>query len=293
MTYPEPILDKARTVRLLILDVDGVLTDGRLYYSESGEESKAFCTQDGAAIKMLAETGVLVAIITGRQSKIVARRAAELGVQHVYQGASDKARALEQLIVHTGIDRPQIAHVGDDLPDLPLFNRVGMTFSVPGAHPEVIDTRRLRHPGGRRTRRGARSLSPADGCPGDLGRRARPIRHMNRWPWLLVIFGGLALFCSLGDWKHSEVAPGRSTGRCRRTGPVHGEGHDHAVRRRRRRALSAGCRAEVRHYEEESLTRLASANDDAVSRPSTTLVCAFERRARSRDADPAEKQPAK
>jgi 3-deoxy-D-manno-octulosonate 8-phosphate phosphatase (KDO 8-P phosphatase) len=138
MTYPEPILDKARAVRLLILDVDGVLTDGRLYYSESGEESKAFCTQDGAAIKMLAETGVLVAIITGRQSKIVARRAAELGVQHVYQGASDKARALEQLIVHTGIDRPQIAHAGDDLPDLPLFNRVGMTFSVPGAHPEVI-----------------------------------------------------------------------------------------------------------------------------------------------------------
>jgi 3-deoxy-D-manno-octulosonate 8-phosphate phosphatase (KDO 8-P phosphatase) len=138
MNYPEPILDKARHVRLLILDVDGVLTDGRLYYSESGEESKAFSTQDGAAIKMLSDTGVIVAIITGRQSKLVARRAAELGVQHVYQGASDKARALEELIRSTGIDRPMIAHVGDDLPDLPLFNRVGMTFSVPGAHPEVI-----------------------------------------------------------------------------------------------------------------------------------------------------------
>lgn len=139
MNYPEPILDKARPVRLLILDVDGVLTDGRLYYSENGGESKAFSTQDGAAIKMLVETGVLVAIITGRQSGIVSRRAAELGVQHLYQGASDKARALEHLISHTGIDRPQIAHVGDDLPDLPLFNRVGMTFSVPGAHPEVIE----------------------------------------------------------------------------------------------------------------------------------------------------------
>jgi len=116
-----------------------VLTDGRLYYSESGEESKAFSTQDGAAIKMLSDTGVLLAIITGRQSKIVARRAAELGVQHVYQGASDKARALEDLIGRTGIDRPQIAHMGDDLPDLPLFNRVGMTFSVPGAHPEIVE----------------------------------------------------------------------------------------------------------------------------------------------------------
>ena len=139
MNYPKPILDKARHVRLLILDVDGVLTDGRLYYSESGEESKAFSTQDGAAIKMLSDTGVIVAIITGRQSKLVARRAAELGVQHVYQGASDKARALEELILSTGIDRPLIAHVGDDLPDLPLFNRVGMTFTVPGAHPEVIE----------------------------------------------------------------------------------------------------------------------------------------------------------
>jgi 3-deoxy-D-manno-octulosonate 8-phosphate phosphatase (KDO 8-P phosphatase) len=139
MNYPEPILDKARHVRLLILDVDGVLTDGRLYYSESGEESKTFSTQDGAAIKMLSDTGVIIAIITGRQSKIVARRATELGVQHVYQGASDKARALEELILSTGIDRPMIAHVGDDLPDLPLFNRVGMTFTVPGAHPEVVE----------------------------------------------------------------------------------------------------------------------------------------------------------
>jgi 3-deoxy-D-manno-octulosonate 8-phosphate phosphatase (KDO 8-P phosphatase) len=139
MKYPEPILDKARAVRMLILDVDGVLTDGKLYYTESGQESKAFSTQDGAAIKMLAETGVGVAIITGRQSSIVARRAAELGVQHVYQGAADKARALEDLVTRTGIDRPHIAHVGDDLPDLPLFNRVGVKFTVPGAHPEVVE----------------------------------------------------------------------------------------------------------------------------------------------------------
>ncbi|HET6470322.1 MAG TPA: HAD-IIIA family hydrolase [Pseudomonadales bacterium] len=139
MKFPQPILDKARAVRMLILDVDGVLTDGRLYYTEGGQESKAFSTQDGAAIKMLAASGVGVAIITGRQSAIVARRATELGVQHVYQGAGDKARALEDLVTRTGIDRPLIAHVGDDLPDLPLFNRVGMKFAVPGAHPEVIE----------------------------------------------------------------------------------------------------------------------------------------------------------
>ena len=186
MKYPQPILDKARQVRLLILDVDGVLSDGRLYYSESGEESKAFSTQDGAAIKMLSDTGVVVAIITGRQSKIVARRAAELGVQHVYQGASDKARALEGLILGTGIDRPLIAHVGDDLPDLPLFNRVGMTFSVPGAHPEVIGTCRLRHSRARRVRRGARGLPPVDGCARKHGplrwvaSTHDPLRPMNR-----------------------------------------------------------------------------------------------------------------
>jgi 3-deoxy-D-manno-octulosonate 8-phosphate phosphatase (KDO 8-P phosphatase) len=139
MNYPEPILAKARSVRLLILDVDGVLTDGRLYYTEDGRESKAFSTQDGAAMKMLSSTGVGLAIITGRQSTIVARRAFELGVQHVYQGAADKARALEDLTAKTGVDRPNIAHVGDDLPDLPLFNRVGTKFSVPGAHPEVIE----------------------------------------------------------------------------------------------------------------------------------------------------------
>ena len=138
MNFPEPILDRARSIRLLILDVDGVLTDGRLYYSDAGEELKAFSTQDGAAIKMLKDTGVIVAIVTGRQSKLVARRATELGVQHLYQGASDKARALEELTGRTGIDRAQIAHVGDDLPDLPLFNRVALAFSVPGAHPEII-----------------------------------------------------------------------------------------------------------------------------------------------------------
>jgi 3-deoxy-D-manno-octulosonate 8-phosphate phosphatase (KDO 8-P phosphatase) len=136
-TFPDAILDKARPIELVIFDVDGVLTDGRLYYAESGEELKAFSSQDGAAIKMLVGTGVRVAIITGRQSELVRRRATELGITHLYQGASDKGVALAALARDTGIDTGRMAHVGDDVPDLVLFNRVGLSISVPGAHPVV------------------------------------------------------------------------------------------------------------------------------------------------------------
>jgi 3-deoxy-D-manno-octulosonate 8-phosphate phosphatase (KDO 8-P phosphatase) len=136
-TYSDAILDKARTIELVIFDVDGVLTDGRLYYAESGEELKAFSSQDGAAIKMLIGTGVHVAIITGRQSELVRRRAAELGITHLYQAASDKGVALAALARSTGIAMERMAHVGDDVPDLVLFNRVGLAISVPGAHPVV------------------------------------------------------------------------------------------------------------------------------------------------------------
>jgi 3-deoxy-D-manno-octulosonate 8-phosphate phosphatase (KDO 8-P phosphatase) len=137
MNYAASVLAKARSVRLLILDVDGVLTDGRLYYSDAGTELKAFSTQDGAAIKMLADTGVTVAIITGRESPIVARRAAELGIDHVHQRASNKASALAELASNSAVLPANMAHAGDDLPDLALFNRVGMALSVPGAHPVV------------------------------------------------------------------------------------------------------------------------------------------------------------
>lgn len=139
MSFPPRALDLASKIRLLVLDVDGVLTDGRLYYGADGAESKAFATQDGAAIKMLLVTGVEVAIVTGRRSEIVARRAAELGIQHVHQGADDKASVLAQLTSATGITGSEAAHVGDDLPDLALFNRVAMKVSVPGAHPVVLE----------------------------------------------------------------------------------------------------------------------------------------------------------
>lgn len=149
--FPPSALDLARRVDLLILDVDGVLTDGRLYYDDSGGLSnadasrppaggsgmKAFYAQDGAAIKMLQAAGIPVAIITGRQSEATARRASELGIAYAYQGVEDKTVALRALCRASGIVAERMAHAGDDIPDLALFARVGMRLSVPHAHPEV------------------------------------------------------------------------------------------------------------------------------------------------------------
>ncbi len=137
----------ARDVDLLILDVDGVMTDGRLYYADSSGPShgapeqegeiKAFHAQDGAAIKMLQAAGIPVAVITGRASGATARRVTELGIAHVYQGVEDKTAALGTLCSESGIMPERMAHAGDDIPDLALFDRVGMRLSVPRAHPEV------------------------------------------------------------------------------------------------------------------------------------------------------------
>lgn len=135
--FPPEALARAGEVELLILDVDGVLTDGRLHYSDGGVETKAFHAQDGAAIKMLQGAGVPVAIVSGRDSPTVGRRARELGILQVHQGAEDKARALEALRNDTGVAPERMAHVGDDIPDLALFDRVGFRISVPGAHPAV------------------------------------------------------------------------------------------------------------------------------------------------------------
>jgi 3-deoxy-D-manno-octulosonate 8-phosphate phosphatase (KDO 8-P phosphatase) len=139
MAFPQQALTYARRVRLLILDVDGVLTDGQLYYGASGEEIKAFNTQDGVAVKLLAAQGIQTAIITGRTSPVITRRATELGIQQVYQGAEDKSAVLASIRAQTGIIPAEMAHAGDDLPDLTLFAKVGAAFTVPNAHPAVIE----------------------------------------------------------------------------------------------------------------------------------------------------------
>ena len=130
-------IESASKVRLLLLDVDGILTDGRLYFSNSGEESKAFHSLDGHGIKMLMLAGIPVGIITGRESNVVTKRAADLGIDILYQGREDKIDVLKEIITNKGIEAHAIAYAGDDLPDLPVLQAVGLSFSVPGAHPDV------------------------------------------------------------------------------------------------------------------------------------------------------------
>lgn len=122
-------------IRLLSLDVDGVLTDGRLFFTDAGMELKAFSSQDGHALKMLQDNGVAVAIITGRRSRLVTRRARELGIRLVFQGARDKRTAFSALLARTGLEASAVAHVGDDIPDLPVLRQAGLAIGVANQNP--------------------------------------------------------------------------------------------------------------------------------------------------------------
>lgn len=128
---------RARGVQLLVLDVDGVLTDGRLYYSASGDELKAFNIRDGLGLKLLRATGVEVALVTGRSSRAVELRAENLGVRYVFQGVSDKLAVFEQLLKRLRLNATAAAAMGDDLPDLPVLRRCGLAACVPEA-PAVV-----------------------------------------------------------------------------------------------------------------------------------------------------------
>ncbi len=133
----DDLLQRARAIRLAVFDVDGVLTDGKLYFLPEGGEFKTFNTLDGHGIKMLIASGVRTAIISGRQSPVVERRAANLGIQHLYQGREDKLVVLDQLLAELGLDHEQVAYLGDDLPDLPVIRRVGLGMAVANAAPFV------------------------------------------------------------------------------------------------------------------------------------------------------------
>jgi 3-deoxy-D-manno-octulosonate 8-phosphate phosphatase (KDO 8-P phosphatase) len=124
---------RACGVQLLILDVDGVLTNGRLYYGADGDELKAFHIRDGLGLKMLLATSVKVAIVTGRTSRAVALRAENLGVRYVFQGVNDKLGAFEQLLQQLSLPAGAAAAMGDDLPDLPVLRRCGLAACVPEA----------------------------------------------------------------------------------------------------------------------------------------------------------------
>ena len=127
------LLDRARKVRLAIFDVDGVMTDGTIYMGADGEAFKAFNILDGHGLKMLQSAGVACAILSGRSSQAVARRAAELSVAHVVQGSADKVADFEKLMQRTGVQADACAFVGDDLPDLAVMKRCGLAVAVANA----------------------------------------------------------------------------------------------------------------------------------------------------------------
>lgn len=128
------VLEKAKKLKLLILDVDGVLTDGRLFFDNEGTEYKCFHARDGHGIKLLRQTGVEVAVISGRNSNSVALRMKNLGIEHVYQGHENKQSAFIELLEKTGVTPEQAGHVGDDLLDLPIMMRVGLAIAVQDAN---------------------------------------------------------------------------------------------------------------------------------------------------------------
>lgn len=134
----ESVLVNAKKIKLLVCDVDGVFSDGRIYLGNDGEELKAFHTKDGFGIKALGDSGVDIAIITGRRSAIVAKRMAALNVKHIIQGQEDKLPALLALAKELDINIDEISYIGDDMPDLPCIMQVGLGIAVNDAHPMVV-----------------------------------------------------------------------------------------------------------------------------------------------------------
>lgn len=172
----------ARAVRLLVLDVDGVMTDGGIIIDDEGRETKVFHVRDGFGIRLWQRLGGEAAIITGRTSRVVAHRAAELRIRHVMQGVAEKSEALAALLARTGGTARETAAIGDDLNDLPLLAAVGYPLAVADAAPEV--------------RRAARFVTSR---PGGRGAVREAIEHLlvaqGRW------IEALGLFTPPGHWE--------------------------------------------------------------------------------------------
>jgi 3-deoxy-D-manno-octulosonate 8-phosphate phosphatase (KDO 8-P phosphatase) len=134
------VTKRCKKIKLLLLDVDGVLTDGRLYYGSGGEVIKTFDVRDGYGLKLWHEAGFRSGIISGRNSDIVSFRAAELKMSFVYQGNDDKIAAFDELMKEAGVQTDEIAFVGDDTLDIPVFERVGLAIAVADAHEKVRST---------------------------------------------------------------------------------------------------------------------------------------------------------
>ena len=129
----EKLLEKIKRIKLLILDVDGVLTDGKIIMDDLGNETKNFDVRDGHGLKLLMRYGVDVAILTGRRSKVVENRAKDLGIGEVYQGTKNKVEVLEGILRRRNIGSNNVAYIGDDIVDIPLFKKVGFSVTVADA----------------------------------------------------------------------------------------------------------------------------------------------------------------
>jgi 3-deoxy-D-manno-octulosonate 8-phosphate phosphatase (KDO 8-P phosphatase) len=138
LAFAPELLLKAQGIAAAIFDVDGVLTDGRIYIGEQGETVKAFNTLDGHGLKLLALAGIVPVVITGRDSPAVRRRVADLGIAHAVYGARDKLAAARALLLTLGLSWPQVAVIGDDWPDLPLLARAGFAGAPANAQAEVL-----------------------------------------------------------------------------------------------------------------------------------------------------------
>ncbi len=147
----EPLAHRLRALRLILLDVDGVLTDGGLYFADGGAEMKRFDVKDGAGIVLARRAGLAVGLLTGKTSEIVSRRASELGLSPVRQGALDKTAPFEEILAEAGVEAREVGYVGDDVLDLPILRRAGVSACPADAHPLVrqrVDVV-LSAPGGR------------------------------------------------------------------------------------------------------------------------------------------------
>jgi 3-deoxy-D-manno-octulosonate 8-phosphate phosphatase (KDO 8-P phosphatase) len=127
------VLDSAKKIRLAIFDIDGVLTDGKLYLLDDGQNLKAFHCHDGLGIKLLARTGIITAVITSHRSALIDKRMAQLQIEHVYQGIENKITAYEELIAKLKLRDEEVAYMGDDLPDIAIIRRVGLGIAVANA----------------------------------------------------------------------------------------------------------------------------------------------------------------
>jgi 3-deoxy-D-manno-octulosonate 8-phosphate phosphatase (KDO 8-P phosphatase) len=159
------------SIRLLVLDVDGVMTDGKLRYGPDGELEKCFHVRDGHGIKAVLAAGIEVAVLSGRRSQAVQRRCEELGIAHVLQGVSDKGAHFNQLAASLGLSPRQCAYVGDDEPDLPALRQVGFAIAVADAHPVALARAH------RRTRLGGGAGAVREVCDWLLAARERAVRR--------------------------------------------------------------------------------------------------------------------